>query len=150
LLVLALGANLLTWSRYIDKVGASQYDTFFAGPLEQKKEAVDAIVQDAAGVPYDVQVVSWHWCNHQPYAYLSGNVGNPPREMNILEINLETKQQVLHRIELGQYVRWQKRPDSAGFTYFILEPQGLIELPGTVLIADLGQLSVHRKDGPLD
>ncbi|MBN1270660.1 MAG: glycosyltransferase family 39 protein [Candidatus Aminicenantes bacterium] len=146
ILGLSLGTNLLTWSRYVDKVGASQYDTFFAGSLKQKKEAVSAIVQDAAGASYDVQVVSWYWSNYKPYAYLFDNAANPPRTMHVLEVNLETKKQVLRRNELGDFIHWKKRPKSAKFTYFILEPKGLIELPGTILIADLGQLSVLREE----
>lgn len=146
LLLLLTGINLTSYAAYRVDLQSPRYDTFLAGPLSLKNAAVEAVVERAGQRNYDLVIASWHWANHWPYLYLFSNQPKRPVHVRVVVLNPAGGPAEVTDENPGAYFA-PAVDDHTTQTLVILEPAELLPLPRNTLVADLGQLQVHRFPG---
>ena len=149
LLFLLAVTNMASYAAYRVDLQSPRYDTFLAGPLGLKKAAVDAVIQHAGRRHYDLVIASWHWANHWPYLYLLSNHQERPVNVRVVVVSPDGGPAEVTEENPGAYFS-PTVDDHTTQTLVILEPSDLLRLPRNTLVADLGQLQVHRVPGGLD
>lgn len=135
--------NILTFTRYVTVLTREPYDTFLAGPLTMKKEAVRSVTADAGGAPFAVRIISWHWCNHWPYLYLFSNREHRPSQTAMTTVDLSDRTTKEYKIDTSRYFvasPAQQRPT----WYAIVEPATLYDVPEFETKWDAGQIVVYK------